>query len=68
MEYKVAKLAEEYASALSNLQFERLPHPSPTFNLNSYNDYEYISCLNQVTKQFNQFDDLNLTEKFLKGE
>lgn len=68
MEYNLSLLAESYALFLSEKEEFVTQNPSPTFNVDSYNEYEYISCINSLNSVFDTIDDLDVTIKFLKGE
>ena len=68
MEYKVSRLAEEYLLYLSQRNIEMQYVKMPTFSLNAYNEYEYISVLQELNNKFDQISSLPVTEKFLKGD
>lgn len=68
MKYKVSKLAEEYAKNFAIKEINIKTPIFPTFNINAYNEYEYLCCLQEINKSFDQTNDLHITEAFLKGE
>lgn len=68
MKYNLSLLAESYALFLSEKEILVTTKPSPTFKIDSYNEYEYISCINSLNSVFDQVNDLDVTIKFLKGE
>lgn len=68
MEYKVSRLAEQYAFYLAEKEIDIKYYKMPTFNLNAYNEYEYISAIQEINNDFVQVNDLYITEKFLKGD
>lgn len=68
MEYNVAKLAEFYIQDLKDKEINIQTPILPTFNIDAYNDYEYLSCIQSINQAFDEFDDLHVTEDFLKGE
>lgn len=68
MEYSVKKLAEAYAHAISTKNKTIKREKKPKFNLDAYNDLEYLNLMKNTNLAFDNVDDLTLTEKFLKGE
>lgn len=68
MDYSVSKLANEYVRFLQSHTFELKKTPLPTFNLDAYNEYKYVSVMRELNQSFDSFDDCHITEKFLKGE
>lgn len=68
MEYSVKKLAEAYAHAISTTNKTIKREKKPKFNLDAYNDLEYLNLITSINLAFDNVDDFSLTEKFLKGE
>ena len=68
MNYKVRELAENYAKSFMENEISIESFPVPTFNTHAYNDYEYLSCIQELNETFDKIDALHITEKFLKGE
>lgn len=68
MEYSVKKLAEAYAHAISTTSKTIKREKKPKFNLDAYNDLEYLNLITSINLAFDNVDDFSLTEKFLKGE
>lgn len=68
MEYTVSKLAENYVKILSEKEIDIKLEKFPTFNIDAYNDYEYLSCIRAINQEFDMIDDCYVTEEFLKGD
>lgn len=61
-------MAEAYAYAISRTSKTIRPIKKPKFNLDAYNDLRYLDSLMKLNEEFEKINDINLTEKFLKGE
>lgn len=68
MKYNLTLLAEEYSLTLLNLNTVTKKPSAPTFNINSYNDYEYNLCIKEINNYLNNFNEIDAYEQFLKGE
>lgn len=68
MEYKVSELAGQYAKNLADKEIDIQSPPVPTFNIDAYNEYEYLCCMQEINDVFDKIEDLYVTETFLKGE
>lgn len=68
MKYDVKLLSQKYAEELATKKFFVKKPKISSFNISAYNDYEYIKLILELTNMFNNFNDLTLTEEFLKGE
>lgn len=68
MKYTVKKLAMMYNEYLTHSDFDLKISKSQTFNISTYNEYEYKKLMAQFDKLYDHADTLELTEKFLKGD
>ena len=68
MKYSVSELAKHYSEFLQDFEIETKRPTMPTFKTKAYNEYEYISLMQELNQIFDLVDDLHITEKFLKGE
>ena len=68
MKYNINELAEKYAEFLQSNKLNISTPNIPTFNVDAYNEYEYLAVINELNKNFNSFDDIHITENFLKGD
>ena len=65
MEYDINLLAEEYLALLSEANIELKSHQIPSYDKVAYTDNEYISLITELNKDFDNVNDLTLTEQFL---
>ncbi len=63
----ISKMNEEYEKGLKQDVVLNKP-PMPTYNLSAYNEVEYLSVVEDLNRNFDQLDDIQLTIDFLKGE
>ena len=50
-------------------KFRELKRPQmPNFDKRAYTDIEYVNAIKEINNEFDQVDDIEVYEKFLKGE
>lgn len=68
MNYKVSKLSEKYIEYFANIKTTVTKPKMPKYNEFAYTDNEYKACILELQSALDLQDDLELTEKFLKGD
>lgn len=60
-------LATAYIEYLTKLKQIKKPK-MPTFDIETYNDNDYILASKEITENFGKIDDFDVYENFIKGE
>ena len=68
MKYDINLLSQKYAENLEALEINLQAPQKTNFQIDAYNDLEYLDCVKAIQEDFGNVDDLCLYEKFLKGE
>lgn len=68
MKYDINLLSQKYAENLEALEIDLQAPQKTNFQIDAYNDLEYLDCVKAIQEDFENVDDLCLYEKFLKGE
>ena len=59
--------SQAYIEFLSKFRYVNRPK-MPNFDVSAYTDNEYKIAIHKIEEDFQYIDDLQLTEKYLKGE
>ena len=68
MKQNVNKLAQAYADNISTRSKTLKIKKTTNYNFDAYNDIEYLDAIFDLNQAFDKVDDIEVSEKFLKGE
>ena len=68
MKYNVNKLAQAYADNISTRSKTLKIKKTTNYDFDAYNDIEYLDAIFDLNQAFDKVDDIEVSEKFLKGE
>ena len=68
MKYDINLLSQKYVEYLEDHEIYQEAPTKTNFQIDAYNDLEYLDCVKVIQENFENVDDLCLYEKFLKGE
>ena len=61
------EIVEKYIRYLADINEIKRPK-MPNYDLRAYTDSEYLSVIDSVNRDYDEINEIHLTEQFLKGE
>ena len=68
MKYSVKQLAQAYTNDINEITIDLSIPITQSFDISTYNEYEYKSLIRHFDYMYDHTDSLELTEHFLKGD